>query len=156
MLVPETNTRVQCTGDDESAPKTRDSTRRSCIARSRRHVEATLPDGPGFAATPGVAARGPKTGAAVCVYIWPNSHDEREHRQRAPRRARDGASSAAPWPFFSYLLTYLLTYLLISQRAMVRCLPPPLQPRLLGFALRDSAGGAQGSGGAHEGRHARG
>ena len=27
---------------------------------------------------------------------------------------------------------------------------------LLGFALRDSAGGAQGRGGAHEGRHARG
>ena len=31
MLVPDTNTRAQCTGDDESAPKTRDSTRRRCI-----------------------------------------------------------------------------------------------------------------------------
>ena len=40
----------------------------------------------------------------------------------------------------------------------VRGLPPLLQAwALLGFALRDSAGGAQGSGGgAHEGRHARG
>ena len=28
MLVPETNIRVRCTGDDDSAPKTRDSTRR--------------------------------------------------------------------------------------------------------------------------------
>ena len=35
MLVPKTNTRVRCTGDDESAPKTRDSTRRRCIARSK-------------------------------------------------------------------------------------------------------------------------
>ena len=26
MLVPNTNTRARCTGDDESAPKTRDST----------------------------------------------------------------------------------------------------------------------------------
>ena len=32
MLVPNTNTRARCTGDDESAPKTRDSTRRRCIA----------------------------------------------------------------------------------------------------------------------------
>ena len=39
MLVPfNTNTRARCTGDDESAPKTRDSTRRRCNARSRRHV----------------------------------------------------------------------------------------------------------------------
>ena len=39
MLVPNTNTRARCTGDDESAPKTRDSTRRRCKARSRRHVD---------------------------------------------------------------------------------------------------------------------
>ena len=39
MLVPNTNTRARCTGDDESAPKTRDSTRRRCNARSRRHVD---------------------------------------------------------------------------------------------------------------------
>ena len=32
MLVPNTNTRARCTGDDESAPKTRDSTRRRCNA----------------------------------------------------------------------------------------------------------------------------
>ena len=38
MLAPNTNTRARCTGDDESAPKTRDSTRRRCTARSRRHV----------------------------------------------------------------------------------------------------------------------
>ena len=31
MLVPNTNTRARCTGDDESAPKTRDSTRRRCL-----------------------------------------------------------------------------------------------------------------------------
>ena len=40
----------------------------------------------------------------------------------------------------------------------VRCSrPTPLVAgrALLGFALRDSAGGAQGRGGAHEGRHAR-
>ena len=30
MLVPNTNTRARCTGDDESAPKTRDSARRRC------------------------------------------------------------------------------------------------------------------------------
>ena len=30
-------------------------------------VEDTLTDGPEFAATPGVAARGPKTGAAACA-----------------------------------------------------------------------------------------
>ena len=35
MLVPNTNTRARCTGDDESAPKSRDSTRRRCTARSR-------------------------------------------------------------------------------------------------------------------------
>ena len=34
MLVPNTNTRARCTGDDERAPKTRDSTRRRCIART--------------------------------------------------------------------------------------------------------------------------
>ena len=39
ILVPNTNTRARCTGDDESAPKTRDSTRRRCNARSRRHVD---------------------------------------------------------------------------------------------------------------------
>jgi hypothetical protein len=39
MLVPNTNTRARSTGDDESAPKTRDSTRRRCNARSRRHVD---------------------------------------------------------------------------------------------------------------------
>ena len=35
---------------------------------------------------------------------------------------------------------------------LVRCVPPPP----LQAGLRDSAGGAQGRGGAHEGRHARG
>ena len=62
----DTNTRrARCTGDDESAPKTRDSTRRRCTARSRRHVDQRAcirrhrP--------PRVTARGPKTGAAVCV-----------------------------------------------------------------------------------------
>ena len=39
MLVPNTNTRARCTGDDESAPKTRDSTRRRCTASSKRHVD---------------------------------------------------------------------------------------------------------------------
>ena len=60
----DTNTRrARCTGDDESAPKTRDSTRRRCTARSRRHVDQRAcirrhrP--------PRVTARGPKTGAAV-------------------------------------------------------------------------------------------
>ena len=39
MLVPNTNTRARCTGDDECAPKTRDSTRRRCTAGSKRHVD---------------------------------------------------------------------------------------------------------------------
>ena len=59
MPGPQTQHKGVVYGDDENAPKSqtgnRDSTRRSST------------DGPGFAATPGVAARGPKTGAAVCV-----------------------------------------------------------------------------------------
>ena len=65
MLVPNTNTRehgVYC--DDESAPKTRDSTR---VGAATLAVEDTSTDGPVVAATPGVMARGPKTGAAVCA-----------------------------------------------------------------------------------------
>ena len=59
MLVPNTqyqNTRARCTettGDDESAPKTRDSTRRRCIAATLA-VEDTSTDGPVVAVTPGV------------------------------------------------------------------------------------------------------
>ena len=34
-----TNTRARCPGDDASAPKTRDSTRRRCTASSKRHVD---------------------------------------------------------------------------------------------------------------------
>jgi hypothetical protein len=36
MLVPNTNTRARCTGDDESAPKTRDSTRRRLLLTYRQ------------------------------------------------------------------------------------------------------------------------
>jgi len=51
MLVPNTNTRARCTGDDESAPKTRDSTRlRRCT--SRLEVKDTSTNGSVFAATP--------------------------------------------------------------------------------------------------------
>ena len=64
MLVPNTNTRARCTGDDESAPKTRDSTRRRCTAQA---VKDTSTDGPVVAATPGVTARGPKTVARRCA-----------------------------------------------------------------------------------------
>ena len=46
MLVPETNTRVRCTGDDESAPKTRDSTRRRCTARSKTRQPTGLDSPP--------------------------------------------------------------------------------------------------------------
>jgi hypothetical protein len=64
MLVPNTNTRARCTGDDEIAPKTRET---RPVDAAHLAVEDTSTDGPEFAATPGVAARGPKTGAAVCV-----------------------------------------------------------------------------------------
>ena len=63
MLVPNTNTRARCTGDDEAPlrPGTRP------VGAAQLAVKDTSTDGPGFAATPGVTARGPKTGAAVCV-----------------------------------------------------------------------------------------
>ena len=44
----------------------RDSTRRRC---NRLAVEDTSTDGPVVAAIPGVTARGPKTGAAVCALL---------------------------------------------------------------------------------------
>ena len=37
------------------------------VGAAQLAVEDTSTDRPGFAATPGVAARGPKTGAAECV-----------------------------------------------------------------------------------------
>ena len=64
MLVPNTNTRARCTGDDESAPL-RPGTRP--VGAATLAVEDTSTDGPVVAATPGVTARGPKTGAAVCA-----------------------------------------------------------------------------------------
>ena len=39
----------------------------ACLSARYVPVEDASTDGPGFAATPWVAARGPKTGAAVCV-----------------------------------------------------------------------------------------
>ena len=65
MLVPNTNTKARCTGDDETPP--RPGTRP--VDAAQFAVEDTSIGGPEFAATPGVAARGPKTGAAVCVYV---------------------------------------------------------------------------------------
>ena len=55
MLVPNTNTKARCTGDDETPP--RPGTRPVDAAQCA--VEDTSIDGPEFAATPGVAARGP-------------------------------------------------------------------------------------------------
>ena len=49
MLVPNTNTRARCTGDDESAPKTRDSTP---VGAAQLAVKDTSADGPVFAVTP--------------------------------------------------------------------------------------------------------
>ena len=37
------------------------------VGAAQLAVEDMSTDGPAFAATPGVTARGPKTGAAVCV-----------------------------------------------------------------------------------------
>ena len=37
------------------------------VGAAQQAVKDTSTDGPEFAATPGVAARGPKTGAAVCA-----------------------------------------------------------------------------------------
>ena len=56
MLAPNTNTKARCTGDDETPP--RPGTRPVDAAQCA--VEDTSIDGPEFAATPGVAARGPK------------------------------------------------------------------------------------------------
>ena len=61
MPGPQTQHKGTVYGDDENRPKNRDSARRCAADRS------TPTGGPVFAATPGVTARGPKTGAAVCV-----------------------------------------------------------------------------------------
>jgi hypothetical protein len=64
MLVPNTNTKARCTGDDESAPaRPQDQGLDPSTLHSSRREDMSI-DGPEFAATPGVAARGPKTGAA--------------------------------------------------------------------------------------------
>ena len=57
MLVPNTNTRARCTGDDDEAPL-RPGTRP--VGAATLAVEDTSTDGP-VAATPGVTARGQKT-----------------------------------------------------------------------------------------------
>jgi hypothetical protein len=101
LLVPQhQHTRARCTGDDESAPNTRDSTRRRCTAHSKRHVILSLqvqrerhgrkkrqPMGLNSPPPPGVAARGPKTGAAVCVQEGRRSHAGalRQRRARSPQ-----------------------------------------------------------------------
>ena len=66
MLVPNTNTRavehaVLAMMKAPLRPGTRP------VGAAQLAVEDTSTDGPVFAATPGVTARGPKTGAAVCV-----------------------------------------------------------------------------------------
>ena len=64
MLVAQnTNTKARCTGDDETPP--RPGTRPVDAAQCA--VEDTSIDGPEFAATPGVAARGPKRLARRCA-----------------------------------------------------------------------------------------
>ena len=64
MLVPNTNTIEHGVLAMMKAPL-RPGTRP--VGAAQLAVEDTSTDGPVFAATPGVTARGPKTGAAVCV-----------------------------------------------------------------------------------------
>ena len=73
MLVPNTNTREHGRyrlAMTMKAPLRREGLLDSTLSEpvhTELAVEDTSTDGPEFAATPGVAARGPKTGAAVCV-----------------------------------------------------------------------------------------